>query len=129
MADDINNQIMRDTLAVNLSYLILQSGDSQARVAERTGISPSTLNSYLKGQRYPRPGQLNALAKYFHTTVGRLTDAPTGESQHDQISSEAKQIAYSFDELDAHGKELVRLILNAEMERMHKNSFLYEDEQ
>jgi len=128
MVDDIDDQIMRDTLAVNLSYLILRSGDSQAHVAEKTGISPSALSSYLNGVRYPRPGQLNALAKYFHTTVGQLTDAPTGGNPQPQISSEAKQIAYSFDELDAHGKELVRLILNAELGRMHKNSFLYECE-
>ena len=120
---DADDQRMRDTLAVNLNYFILKSGESQSRVAEKTGISASALNSYVTGQRYPRPGQLNALAKYFHITVGELVDDPNTRSNSASISAEAKRIAYSFDELDQHGRELVRLIVQAELNRMNKYSF------
>ena len=125
---DIEDQKMRDILAVNLAYQILRMGESQSHVAERTGISASALNSYVKGQRYPRPGQLNALAKYFHVSVGELTDDPTEVNKTSQVSNEAKRIAYSFDELDAHGKELIRLIIQSELSRMNRYSFDEEQE-
>ena len=117
---DIEDQSMREILAANLSRLIQRTGESQSRVAEKTGISASALNSYIKGQRYPRPGQLNALAKYFHVSVGELTDDPTERNGNTQISVEARRIAYSFDELDQHGRELVRLIIQSELGRLHK---------
>ena len=117
MADN-NDQKLRDTLAVNLAYLIAKNGDSQARVSERTGISPSALSNYISGFRYPRPAQLDALAKYFHVSVGELTDDPTERSREDGLSSEARQIAFSFDELDQHGKELIRIIIHSELNRI-----------
>lgn len=119
MADDYE-QKLRDTLAANLSFRILISGDSQARIAERTGISTSALSSYVQGTRYPRPGQLDALAKYFHCSVRELTDDPTEGSGMGNISSEARQIAFSFDELDQHGKELVCIIIQSELKRIQR---------
>ena len=116
--DELEDLRMREILAVNLSYLLVKNGETQARVAEKTGISTSALNSYMKGKRYPRPGQLNALAKYFHVSVGELTDDPTEVDNKTNLSNEAKQIAYSFDELDAHGKELVRIIIHSELQRI-----------
>ena len=113
----MDDQKMRDILSVNLSYFLLRNGESQARVAEKTGISTSALSSYVKGTRYPRPGQLDALAKYFHVSVGELTDDPT-ERKSLSVSDEAKRIAYSFDELDLHGRELVRIIIQSELNRI-----------
>ncbi len=119
MADDYE-QKLRDTLAANLSFRILLSGDSQVRIAERTGISTSALSSYVQGTRYPRPGQLDALAKYFHCSVRELTDDPTEGSGVGNISNEARQIAFSFDELDQHGKELVCIIIQSELKRIQR---------
>ena len=115
---DQQDQKMRGTLAVNLSYFLLRSGETQAKVAEKTGISTSALNSYVRGTRYPRPGQLDALAKYFHVSVGELTDDPTERNKSVTVSDEAKKIAYSFDELDLHGRELVRIIIQNELNRV-----------
>ena len=112
------DQRMRDTLAANLSYFLLRSGETQAKVAEKTGISTSALNSYVKGTRYPRPGQLDSLAKYFHVSVGELTDDGTGREKAMSVSEEAKKIAYSFDQLDLHGRELVRMIVQFELNRV-----------
>ena len=115
---DQSDQRMRDTLAVNLNYFVVRSGETQANIADKTGISTSALNSYLRGQRYPRPKQIKALAEYFHVSVGELTDDPTERGQTDNMSSEARQIAYSFDRLDLHGRELVRIIIQSEMNRV-----------
>lgn len=114
---DESDQRMRDTLSVNLNYFVVKSGETQANIAEKTGISTSALNSYLQGKRYPRPKQIKALAEYFHVSVGELTDDPTERGQDGNMSSEARKIAYSFDELDAHGRELIRIIIQCEMNR------------
>lgn len=119
MADNYD-QRLRETLAVNLAFRILMSGENQARIAERTGISTSALSSYVQGTRYPRPGQLDALAKYFHCSVRELTDDPTEGSGMGNISNEARQIAFSFDELDQHGKELVCIIIQSELKRIQR---------
>lgn len=112
------DQKMRSTLAINLNYLLIKSGESQTYVAEKTGISSSALHNYVKGIRYPRPGQLDALAKHFHVSVGELTDDPAEKIPEISVSEEAKRVAYNFDELDPHGRELVRIIIQSELNRL-----------
>lgn len=111
---------LRSTLSYNLSHRIKSGGYTQAQVADATGISTSALSSYCQGARYPRPNQLEALAKFFHISVAELTDTDQARnlsSRH--LSQEAYIVASSFDELDDHGRELVRLILDSELRRVN----------
>ena len=72
----------RLTLSLNLADFISLSGKSQNQVAREAGLASSTLSSYMTGARYPRPAQLQSLAKALGVSVaqlvnGRETDANT----------------------------------------------------
>ena len=52
-------------LAANLSYYIERSGRSQRELADMLGVATSTLNNWVKGQKYPRIDKIEMLANYF----------------------------------------------------------------
>lgn len=111
---------LRETLSRNLKDRIRKLGYTQAEIADATGISTSALSSYCGGARYPRPEQLNALANFLGCTAGELTDGNLWD-QEDRLglSNEAYRIASSFDQLDKHGRNLVRILLEAELNRVN----------
>lgn len=51
--------------AANLSYYIERSGRSQKELADMLGVATSTLNNWVKGQKYPRIDKIEMLANYF----------------------------------------------------------------
>lgn len=113
-----NDKRLRKILAENLSSFVRQSGYSQAQIAAATEISTSALSAYCSGTRYPRPSQLKALATFFHTTVGALTDdAQERNKTEKEFTQEAYWIASSFEELDDYGRELVRMVVENELRR------------
>lgn len=112
---------IRDNLSYNLARRIKDSGESQVNIAAATGISPSALSSYCTGARYPRPEQLCALADYFGISVGELTDDDAiRRRQANRLSQEATRIAEMFDELDFHGRSLIRMVVEAELRRVRE---------
>lgn len=115
---DGNDSRLRMILSQNLTSFVRQSGQSQAQIAAATGISASALSSYCNGVRYPGPAPLNALASFFHTTVGALTDDGSSRNRSQQeFSREAYWVAQSFEELDDYGRELVRMVVENELRR------------
>lgn len=105
---------LRQIFKRNLFYLIAQSGQPMQKIADATGISKGALSNYCSGYRYPRPSQLEALANYFHVTVGELTD----DGQSDELSQRAYQVAKSFDKLSEASKQLVEVVIRNELERI-----------
>lgn len=121
MGNDTYEKNIRDNLSYNLSRRIKDSGESQANIAAATGISASALSSYCTGARYPRPEQLRALADYFNISVGELTDDEAiRQRQANRLSQEATRIAELFDELDSHGRSLIRMVVDAELRRVRE---------
>lgn len=111
----------RPTLSANLAKLLKDHGLSQKQIAKNIGCSTSALSSWVQGTRYPRPEQIVMLANYFGVSPSVLTE--DGEVKSDQLrglSSDAFYIARSYDELDAHGKQLVRTIVDNELERTRR---------
>ena len=110
---------MKDTLARNLRQRVKDSGKSQADIAEATNISTSSLSSYCTGERFPRAKTLRVLADYFNISVGELTDneATRGRAQA-TLSPEAVVLASQYDELDVHGRALLRMVMDAELDRV-----------
>lgn len=51
--------------AANLNYYIERSGRSQKELADMLGVATSTLNNWVKGQKYPRIDKIEMLANYF----------------------------------------------------------------
>lgn len=67
------NPISQKTIfAMNIYDYIQMSGLSQAEIAKRAGISKSALSAYVKGTNYPRPEQMQALARALNVSVGDL---------------------------------------------------------
>ena len=75
------------TLSLNLSDFIAVSGRSQNQIAKEAGLASSTLSSYITGARYPRPAQLQALAKVLGTTVAQLVNAREPSQETEEIAS------------------------------------------
>lgn len=109
---------IREILAETLTMKIRQSGKSQAELAQEVGVSTSTLSAYCTGARYPRPELLEKLADALHTSVGSLTGSVSVRLPRDEVSREAELIALSFDQLDEHGRNLIRMIVDAELKRV-----------
>lgn len=59
---DIGN---KGIFARNLSFYIERSGKTQREIADVLGVATSTLNNWVKGQKYPRMDKVEMLANYF----------------------------------------------------------------
>jgi transcriptional regulator with XRE-family HTH domain len=115
----------RPTLSANLTRLIKASGYSQAQIADKVGCSKSALSGWVNGSRYPRPEQIAALASFFGVDTGELTeDVEARKNQLRELSSDAFSIARSYDELDAYGQNLVRLVVATELQRVRGQGVL-----
>lgn len=55
----------KETLAKNLSFYLATSGKTQKEVAEAIGVTPASLNEWIKGKKYPRIDKIELLANYF----------------------------------------------------------------
>lgn len=122
---------LRKILAFNLSHYIALRGESLQRIADDIGISKSALSNYCNGYRYPRPAQLDALAEYLHVTVGDLTQeiqetqgtqgahGAQGSGVHGgRYGQQAVWIRQMVEQLDDHGQEIVRAVIEVELKRM-----------
>ena len=124
LLDNLNQQarydMIRKTFARNLLHYIAQSGKPLQRIADDTGISKSALSNYCSGYRYPRPMQLDVLAKYFHVSVGDLTEdgeqVPTWKKD---LSRDAYKLASDYDQLSRESKALIRMVMDYELNRKH----------
>ena len=55
----------KETLSKNLLYYLDRSGKSQKEVAEYIGVTPASLNEWVKAKKYPRIDKIEMLARYF----------------------------------------------------------------
>lgn len=61
MSEDFQKRLF----ARNLAYYVNLSGKSQKEIADRLGISPQVLNTWVRGVALPRMGKVQLLADYF----------------------------------------------------------------
>ena len=64
----------RDTFARNLRNYIEQSQMTQKELAETIGVSTSTLNDWVKGEKYPRIDKIDLLANCFGVSKADLIE-------------------------------------------------------
>lgn len=55
----------KKVFAYNLLYYVERSGKTQREIAEIIGVSPSTLNTWITGTKYPRIDKIERLANLF----------------------------------------------------------------
>lgn len=109
---------LRKVFSANLIYLLSKSGESMAHVAKATGISKGAIGNYVSGLRYPRPAQMELLAKHFGVSVAELTDN-AGVNNY-SLSQAAYLIGRQYDQLDASGQQLVEAVVQNQLERLKK---------
>jgi transcriptional regulator with XRE-family HTH domain len=112
----------RERMAMNLYDYMQVRGYTQAELADRAGISRTTLASYMTARRYPRPDILARLADALHVSAGVLADNSVGEtgSGVDNLSEEAYSIGRMFDQLDERGRKIVRALVEAELDAIRE---------
>lgn len=83
------------TVGNRLKTRLEELGLKQNELAKRLGISPSTLNGYIKDYREPDIKTLERLAKELDTTVEYIA---TGEPSHKElvIPDELKNVQVAF---------------------------------
>lgn len=104
----------------NIRFLLAENNMSIRQLAEKIGIAATTLNDSLKSKKGVSVDSLIKIADYFNLTVNDLCNISL-DRKSEQEEEEYNIIYNKFKKLDPHGKELVELIINKELERLQKS--------
>lgn len=80
------------TFSDNLQYLMGKKSISRNQLSDSTGIPYTTLTSWIKCKSYPRPENLEQLAKFFKRPAYELTEPRSASLQAKTVNT-AQQIA------------------------------------
>ncbi len=98
-----------------------KNGYTRKRLAEELGRPYRTITNYEMGEREPGHEYIVTIAKKFHVTTDYLLGISDEESRDivkaPLYSSEAQQLARDYDELDEHGRRMVRMVITEEKAR------------
>lgn len=106
-----------------LDQLMEDSGLNKNTLSQSSGIPYTTIDGwYKKGYNNAKLSSIQKIADYFHTTLDYLirddiADKSYGKTSTFDINFEEKIIIKKYRELDTHGKEIIQLILDHELER------------
>lgn len=82
----------KEIFSKNLKHLLDNSGKTQVEIAKDIGVSPQTMNTWVRGIAIPRMGKIQKLADYFGVDKSRLIDDSDNEPKY-YINSATAQIA------------------------------------
>lgn len=99
---------------VNLRNYREAAGLTQLQVAERLGITKSTYCNYESGKREPDVAKIKRIAKALGISADALLETGFENKKTPLCSSEAMEVAKTFDKLDGHGRGAVKAILDFE---------------
>lgn len=80
------------TFSDNLQYLMSKKSISRNQLSDATNIPYTTLTSWIKCKSYPRPENLDQLAKFFKRPAYELTEPRSASLQAKTVNT-AQQIA------------------------------------
>ena len=107
----------------NLKKMKEQSGMTTKEIARQSGIPEPTLEKLFSGAtKDPKLPTMQKLVHFFGRTLDDLDDTPTANKKAPPYSSEAMKLAGDYDKMDRHGREIVRLIADKELERIQTES-------
>ena len=105
------------TSSDNIRLLLLQNKISVRQLAEEIGIAPTTLNDSLKSKKGIPIDSLIKIADFFKITVNDLCNPFLVNFETSSLNNDAL-ILNKYMLLDRHGKDIVSLIIDKELERM-----------
>ena len=114
---------LREAIRASLERHISESGYSQKEIAEKLGVSKSSVTNWIKGKNSPDVELVLPICKLLNISVREFYGEPDlGETpatkKAPSVSDEARKAAKDYDSLDHHGKRVVRLVLDEELRRM-----------
>lgn len=104
-----------------------EKGYTQEELAEMIGVAKSTITGYEKGNRKPDVPKIKKLAKALGITGDELLGTGLQKKTAPLYSSEALQVAKDYDGLDRWGKQVVRSVIDDEMERCEDEARFLEE--
>lgn len=95
----------------------ITAGLTQRQVADAMGITNSTYCGYETGKREPDVAKIKQLSKILKVPADELLDTGINAQKHQRLSGGALQLARNYDELDAYGQRMVRMVADEEKAR------------
>ena len=118
---------IRERIRASLEKYISASGYTQKEIAEKLGVSKSSITNWLKGKNSPDANLVMPICKLLNITVGQFygEDEPfeekndaVGERKAPSLSDEAMKLAEDYDgRMDDRGRETVRGVADLEVAR------------
>ncbi len=105
----------------NVRFLLLKNNLSIRYLAENIDIAPTTLNDALKSKKGIAIDSLIKIADFFNITVNDLCNADFAEYNIIDNKDEYKMIFNKYCLLDKHGRDIVSLIIDKELDRIMNN--------
>lgn len=111
-------------IAKKMKTLRLDSGCTQAQVAEKLGITYQAVSNYERGKNSIETDVLLAMCEIYGVDpISVLSQGSKSEPQYKKekvltMSDEAISVAKRYSMLDDHGKDAVKAILEVEQQRM-----------
>lgn len=108
---------LREAIRASLERHIAESGYSQKEIAEKLGVSKSSVTNWIKGKNSPDVELVLPICRLLNISVREfygepdIEETPTTKKSPSDISEEARQIAKDYDKLTSYGKGAVRAIL------------------
>ena len=117
------------TLSQRLVKVREENGYTRKRLSEELGKPYATITKYETGEREPGHSYIVEIAKKFGVSADYILgiDDNTDTKKAPAVSAEAKHIARIFDSLDAHGKDMVKVVAERERARMEEESAVKTD--
>jgi len=103
----------------NLKRIRTDAGMTQKLLADKIGVTSVTIGNWERGIRQPSFELLPKLASTLNTSVDTLL----GYSKADRKNLAEEEFLKKYRQLDIHGQKLVRIVCNAELDRMSAQTY------
>lgn len=108
---------LRETIRSNLERYISASGYTQKEIAEKLGVSKSSITNWVKGKNSPDVELVVPICKLLNITIREFYGEPDTIQKLPSLSADEQAHIQKYRLLDPYGKEAVDGVLNAEFKR------------
>lgn len=116
--------VSKDIFAKRFSEILNSSPETTYSIAERLSLTPASISRYANGLMAPKIPTVYMMANIFNVNPLWLMgyDAPKQVEKEPTppYSEDALKLAGDYDNLDNHGKRVVRLVADEEKDRCNK---------
>ena len=107
----------REHISSNLTIFLTQKKMTQKRLADLLGLSQTAVTNWVKGKNSPDIETLLDICKILDVSVNEMLGQP--------LATTAEDVSFlrRYNRLDQHGKSLVQMVTEKELERIETMSF------